>query len=58
MSFSQVCHYNTTILVGGTEVNGTESSEWKEIVLNIERKPFLVYNVSTIFVTYCRLLAN
>ena len=45
MSFSQVCHYNTTILVGGTEVNGTESSEWKEIVLNIERKPFLVYNV-------------
>ena len=51
--FSQVCHYNPTTLDGGTGVNGTECSKWKEEVLNMEQKPFLVYNVSTIFVTYC-----
>ena len=50
--------YVTIILqhwMGGTGVNGTECSKWKEKVLNMERKPFLVYNVSTIFVTYCSL---
>ena len=36
-------------------VNGTECIKWKEKVLNREGKLFLVYNVSTIFVTYCVL---
>ena len=51
VSFSPVCHYNPTTSDGGTGVNGTECSKWKEKSVKYGTKTVFWYTMCQLFLS-------